>query len=1092
MKNRIWAYLLTVGLVLGSVTAPVRADRQPDAGEESMEVIRLSSTEDFFRLASDCRLDTWSENKLILLEADINFTNLNTMTVIPYFKGTFDGQGHTVSGLAVSREGSAQGLFRYIGEGGTVQNLNVIGTVAPQGSMALVGGIAGENHGTIRNCTYAGVVRGGSGVGGIAGSNEETGVIMGCRASGIVHGDHYTGGIAGKNGGTIQNCINKANVNTSTEELTLNLEYINLENIRSTENTTDITDIGGIAGYSSGKIESCTNNGTVGYPHVGYNVGGITGRQTGYVNNCINYGTIYGRKDIGGINGQMEPYHTLLFSESVLAKLDEQLAELQAGVNRLLDDAGDYSDTVTGRLEEMYGHVANAQGSVESMLDQIQGVYNTDAETLNELSSRVSDTIEKLVPVSEELAEASGSVKKIVRRLRELADGLEDATDISRDGLEAFTRALDKLEDAQADFETASEPLANARESFAAAGEAFAEAVRLKQEGASEAEIEQKTREGSDALSKGLEAVDVAGRSLGAGLTDVSDAAAALGDALPCFLEAGDSAGDILTDAGKTLDEVLRMSSSMTEAMAGIERALQDLAEKKELSFATLDEDFDVSQDMLSESVAEVTDILNFLNKTIAEKNDRIGDDIRVISDQLFAITDTIQEAFSEEEEDKSYIEDISYEDTGEQTEGKAAFCSNYGIIEGDVNVGGITGSMAIEYDFDPEDDVKTEGEFSKDFIYQTRAVIRACRNHGEVTAKKNSVGGIVGNMDLGSVIDCEAYGSVTSAGGRYTGGIAGYSQADIRNSYAKCVLSGEDYVGGIAGQGDNIFRCRSLVRIDNSGEYTGAIAGKATGTLEENYFVSEENAGVDDISYTGQAEPVAYETLAVMEGIPEEFRSFRLAFQAGKEIVYETVFSYGEDLSGLELPQLPAVEGSYAEWEQADFSHMVFDTTVHAVYEDNITALESAQKRNDLPLLVAEGSFAGGDRISLTAETDSADQTEGSRVLEVWRLELPEDGNVTHRLQYLSPTGASGAALECWTESGWVRAAAERDGQYLVWEADGQELLFRIVRADSSLPLLLAAAGAAAALALLLAAVWRKSLRSTRVRSNRMKEEER
>ena len=55
--------------------------------------------------------------------------------------------------------------------------------------------------------------------------------------------------------------------------------------------------------------------GAVGYAHVGYNIGGIVGRQSGYLSSCTNSGTILGRKDVGGIAGQLEPEVRLLYNE---------------------------------------------------------------------------------------------------------------------------------------------------------------------------------------------------------------------------------------------------------------------------------------------------------------------------------------------------------------------------------------------------------------------------------------------------------------------------------------------------------------------------------------------------------------------------------------------------------------------------------------------------------------------------------------------------------------------------------------------------------------------------------------------------------
>lgn len=1061
MRNRIWAILLTVVLILGSIRFPVLADEG--------EVIIIQSMEDYRAFAEACALDVWSEGKTVRLETDLEFTNVNEIELIPYFQGTFDGQGHTVSGLAIHHDGSVQGLFRYIGEGGTVSSLHVIGTVSPQGSGGSVGGIAGENRGLITNCTFSGVVRGNSTVGGIAGCNGETGVIAGCSISGIVRGDHYAGGIAGKNSGTIENCVNKGNINTSAEEAVLNLEYINLDSLRSTENRMDITDVGGIAGYSDGRIQSCTNNGRVGYQHVGYNVGGIAGRQCGYVNNCANYGAVYGRKDIGGINGQMEPYNTLIFSESTLSKLDGQLDELQARIDRLIGDADDLSDTVTGRLSDMHRSTVDAQSSVESMLEQIENVVNADTDTLNELSERISDTIEKLTPASMELTDAASRMKAAVRHLKEASDHVGDAADISQEGMEWVNRALAEMQDAQADFERAAEPVADATDSFRRAVEHFTDAVRLIQEGASREEIEEKAKQGTDAFMEGMDALDTAGKSIRSGMEDVTDALSAVQSAIPYFEDSRYPIGDALRETEDSLDDIYRMSFSLTEALAGAERALQDLAEKDGLSFARLEEDFDNSRESLSASVAEISDILDFINSTVSERNSRINDDIQAVSDQIFAITETIGEAFREDEEDKEYVEDISDKDTGEQTEGKTAACVNYGVVEGDVNIGGITGSMAIEYDFDPEDDIKLEGEASRNFIYQTRAVIRSCRNEGEVTAKKNGVGGIVGSMDLGSVIDCRAYGSITSTGGRYTGGIAGYSAAYIRESYAKCRLSGRDYVGGIAGLGNHIRQCRSLVQIEEADEYVGAVAGYADGNLADNYFVSDTVAGVDGVSYAVQAEPMAYADFAALEGLPEEFLSFRLSFLAGDETVYETEFAYGDDLSGMELPGIPGQEGCYAVWEDTEYSHMVFDTIVEAVYSDNITALESAQKRKELPVLLVEGSFNGDQRLSLnTGEADISGLSQREELLECWQLVIPEDGETSHRIQYLLPDGESDVRIECMAAGGWIKQDTVLDGRYLIWETDGNELVFRSVKQFSGLPLVFAGAGAAAAAVLI------------------------
>lgn len=134
--------------------------------------------------------------------------------------------------------------------------------------------------------------------------------------------------------------------------------------------------------------------------------------------------------------------------------------------------------------------------------------------------------------------------------------------------------------------------------------------------------------------------------------------------------------------------------------------------------------------------------------------------------DLVTDVTDT-----SDSIEDK--IVDVSDEEIEKTTRGKAYGCRNFGEIEGDVNVGGIAGSMAIEYDTDPEDDITKLCNNSLNFTLETKAIIQSCVNKGEITSKKDSAGSIVGNMALGLLTDSEGYGSVLSTNGNYVGGIA-------------------------------------------------------------------------------------------------------------------------------------------------------------------------------------------------------------------------------------------------------------------------------------------------------------------------------
>ena len=175
MKNkRLFCVLLCVALLL-AMTLTV-------SGQENAKTLSISTLEEFLAFAEACRLDSYSKDLLVTLEADLDLTGRDFAS-IPIFSGTFEGNGHTISGLSVTVNGSVQGLFRYVTEEAIIRNLTVRGTVQPGGSKNYVGGIAGQNAGQITNCTFSGEASGVEYVGGIAGVNTVTGVIENCQRS---------------------------------------------------------------------------------------------------------------------------------------------------------------------------------------------------------------------------------------------------------------------------------------------------------------------------------------------------------------------------------------------------------------------------------------------------------------------------------------------------------------------------------------------------------------------------------------------------------------------------------------------------------------------------------------------------------------------------------------------------------------------------------------------------------------------------------------------------------------------------------------------------------------------------------------------
>ena len=267
-----WSALLMAVTLLFTLAAP--------AALAAESTVTIKTAEDLAELSRNCTLDTWSQGKTVILENDLDLHGID-FTPIPTFSGTFQGNGHTISGLTLTGSGNVRGLFRYIQNGATVQDLTVTGTIHPNGHQDELGLLAGSNAGRILNCIASGTVMGDNRIGGLVGINETGGELVGCAFSGSVTGKHSTAGVVGENRGTLTRCSNSGSINTHDLEDDPKTDYTNLAQLNSMENVPAYTDVGGVAGYSKGTIQSCSNSGSVGYDQIGYNIGGIAGRSTG-------------------------------------------------------------------------------------------------------------------------------------------------------------------------------------------------------------------------------------------------------------------------------------------------------------------------------------------------------------------------------------------------------------------------------------------------------------------------------------------------------------------------------------------------------------------------------------------------------------------------------------------------------------------------------------------------------------------------------------------------------------------------------------------------------------------------------------------
>lgn len=869
--------------------------------EES--VITIRTAEEWLDLARLCISETYSEGKTVVLEADLDLSG-RQFVPIPVFCGTFEGNNHTISGISIRQPGSGLGLFRYLEEEAIIQNLNVGGELKPEGSRKRIGGIAGANRGTIRNCTFFGTGEALENLGGIAGINEETGVIENCRNQAELTGNRRVGGIAGENLGTIRDSVNEGGINAASEGLeessdSKNSISVDKESFMTTIVVERVNDVGGIAGLSSGTIRQCDNSGAIGYDHTGYNIGGIAGRQSGLMVLCENTGEVKGRKDVGGIAGQMEPFLMIQYNKDTLDQVGDQIDQISDTTDAMTDSIHTTTDASIGNLDRVDEIVKSIRDITRGKKDERRAKRDDYDEKAKKQLDLIDETLAEMeLDMGSRAADQAGSrVQGNVQRARELLAQLsggagggdvlpddyipdEDAGVLGE--LEYLYGVMKELQDCAGNIVDDTEILVEKRV------EGVVDGVRD--------------------FENDLDSLRVASKE---------------------FLDLTRDYKDQLVDDVDDLDGDLT---------------------------GQLDQLYD-ELDVLSENLKSGKDQLRTEKK-------QLDDQLEGMHDILSEGMDRVQSERNRVEDDEPLFEDVS-EAATDLSNGMIVGCANQGNIRSDFQAGGIVGTIGIELDLDPEADIETYGEESLYMSRYAQAAVRGCRNDGDILVQQDCAGGIAGAARIGVLAANQNYGDIRAEDGKYAGGIAGSSQSLILDSYTMCEVSGNDYTGGIAGLGKNLREnCAMVNVVTASGEWRGSIAGDRDeeGVASGNLYVDDGLGAVDGVTFRGEAEGISYEELLQREGIPEEFESLTVTFLADGQAVEQIVCRYGEALAEENMPQAPKKEGFFEQWETVDLSDIRKNYKVHAVYQPWTTTI--ADSDDPKPFLLAEGVFHSEARL--------------------------------------------------------------------------------------------------------------------------------
>lgn len=1019
-QNKIISFITAALCTLSAVNIPAAADET---------YVSLSTAADLTMLSKNCISDSYSEGKTFVLENDIDLEGYDFET-IGSFSGTLDGRGHTIKNLSLKPINSTRGFIGTITEQGTVKDLHIEGDISPKNkqkkegiskitgflndknnssvlqeidryasddSIKSIGGISGENKGKILGCSFSGSVTGGESIGGIAGENAQSGRIEYCENHAVITADTNTGGIAGKNYGVIKQSTNNGAINPKANE--------------NAQNT------GGIAGRSYGAVLESVNRAEIGYKNAGYNVGGITGCQNGYIAECINYGHIQGRKDIGGITGQFEPYTNIDFSQDEIQKrIDENVEKLKSDLREADDHIVSRYDSLKSDIRSIddFLGIGESRSSIADAVDNISGsIADTNSrlsDNISDVSGSVSDASGRLSDAADRIADYGGNLSgRFSDSAENLDSAVNDAVDILGDVSEA-------AEDIKNDTSDATDNLINlldtASSSLSDGSENSEELINKLIDVLDDANFDLSDMNVNVDMDGLSDALRYFSRNLNDDLEDIAEP----------FVRISNALNDIL-------DSINRKNESVNEAIESLKKILDDIR----IPHVTAAPDSPVNPK------PPVT------IPTLPPSGQNVIDALKNIFGEFFGSLNTIAYAADDDKSTSQTLFELDIKDMdikinrecGGEIMDAALIrqCVNEGAVDGMIDIGGIAGAVSFDSSANPEENLNISGSYSLNPSTAIKAVIDTSVNEGGVTAKNTSAGGIAGFADIGTVKQCISRGDVTVTEGSYAGGIAGYSASRIFKCISLSDIASNGFAGGIAGKGSDIDTCYALTRINSDGEKLGAIAGIAEGNIRYNYFLKEELSGIDGVNYESKAQPVTDAVLAADGKLSEELKGFdskdwsvasgdrympqlkaftendanwigetlklkssdfarfhfKVRFLENEKEIKSLILGYGEKIPENDIPKLKKHGSTYGDWDKDVTQKIVRDTDFNCVYEKSASTIAYG---SEPAIMLVEGNFRPGTILDVKESTAGISDDSKYETDKLISFTVTEDGD--------------------------------------------------------------------------------------------------
>lgn len=1024
-NKKFGALLVSVIMLMGYAVPFAYAD----------DAVSISTVDEFLAFTKKCTFDEYSKNKKFALLNDIDLKGVE-VTPAEIFCGEFAGNGHTISNIELTYEGSNRGLFAIATQGSKIRDLTVTGIIKTDGTEDTqnvvrkkaidilekadvstqniqsevasgdenFGAVVGYNEGTIVNCAFRGSIRGQKQTGGIAGLNTMVGIIDSCSVNATVNGTSTVGGIVGYNEGRVKLCKNLGKVGADANENTVN--------------------VGGIAGNNKGAVVACTNNGTVGGEVFGDNIGGICGLMSGETKECINNAKVQGRRSVGGICGRFEPYTDIELSyASAQAAVKKQANDVKEEIERVKKKVDDYTDDILQTVfgfsgnevhDELSGLVTDnrnlaraATDTFRSVSDAINGTGNSNVSNfLDDISQSIDDNLSKITD------DTDGRISELHSSLDDTLDIVNETATTFNDSAYELTELIDNLNDA----------------------------------------IENGDDNINDLIDKIENEIDELN------LSETIDNLNDLSDNIETTLGNLDDTMNVTKSLLRSLEDDV---DTMTDNFTGLERQTVNLVNS------------------LNRFVNSIPTIPTLRPLPTINPDSPGATVIREIFNKLFGSLHTT--AYAKETE----ISIGSLQSTniviprliGNENADTALIkhCINYGEIDSTESAGGIVGATGFESIVRNGENIQLPDGTQIDPDTILKAVINSSINMGDVNVKGKYAGGIAGRADMGNIDNCLSTSKVSSEDDGYVGGICGYSLADIKTCIAIDELDGTTRVGGICGEGKNITNCYSMPVIRNKNtDKMGAVAGVVTGQISANYFIDEGLAGVEGTSLEGKAEAIKPDDMVSTDGrmptklaklnadtyyvasgdkylpqikalsdndaknigetikaISDEYARFHFKavfIDNGTELKTVTK-EYGEKLTDKDIPRVDAHGGEIPMWDRDTAEPIIRNVVFKTEYSKATTTISSGEEP---AILLVEGVFADGTQVKVN-EINGDFEFRGYDVGKVYNYSLSDDSYGDLKI-HVRDDAKKRAEIAVKKDGVWQITDSEQDGTYDVF----------------------------------------------------------